>query len=197
MLTILFPFVAGNVGHIYDFTQLLFMAALLGAMAAGRQGLYLVLFTCACFNKETTIFASIAYAFYFVDHLRRRTLVAMLLAQALIFGLIYFGLRRHYAGNPGQGMENWAAAQMAWLGRRTFSEYLAWTGGILLVAYRWPEKPVLMRRAAWVLVPHLALIVTSAYPGEVRNLYESLPILSLFVLRNVALLVSGEDQQTS
>lgn len=193
MLALLLPFVAGNLGHIYDFTLLLFMAALLYAIATHRHLLFLVLFTVSCFNKETTVLAAVAYACYFLDRMPWKAFIPMVLAQGLIFSVIYFSLHHRYAGNPGQGVENWVEQQFTWLARRSFADYLSWLGGILLVAYHWPGKPLVMRRAAWMLAPHLGLVVTSAFPGEVRNLFESVPLLSLFVLRNLQQLVGGTD----
>ena len=196
MLALLLPFVAGNVGHIYDYTLLFFMVSLWYAIATHQHFLFLGLFTVSCFNKETTVFAAIAYACYFVDRISWKALIPMVLTQGVIFSLIYLSLRHHYAGNPGRNVENWTASQFAWLGRQTFADYLSWLGGILLVAYHWPDKPLVMRRTAWVLVPHLCLVVTSAFPGEVRNLYESVPLLSLFVLRNIQELVGGSGSPT-
>jgi hypothetical protein len=192
-LALLLPFVAGTVAHIYDFTGLLLMAALLYAIASHRHWLFLVLFTVSCFNKETTVFAAIAYACYFVDRMPYKAFLPMVLAQGVVFSLIYFGLHHHYAGNPGKGLENWTAEQLAFLGRRSFADYLSWLGGILLVAYHWPDKPLVMRRSIWMLVPNVCLALTFAYPGEVRNLYESVPLVSLFVVRNIQELVGGPD----
>ena len=190
-LLLLIPFTAGTVAHLYDFTVLLLMAALLYAIATHQHALYLILFAVSCFNKETTLFASVAYTCYFVDRMPWKMFIPMVLAQGLIFLLIYLNLRRYYAGNSGTNLENWVAEQLTFLGRRSFADYLSWLGGILLVAFHWPDKPLMMRRSMWMVVPNVCLIVTSALPGEVRNLYESLPLLSLFVLQNIRELVAG------
>ena len=65
-LVILIPFVRGGFGHIYDFPLLMFMAALLYAMASHRHKLFLVLFAVSCLNKETTLLMTVAYAAYFM-----------------------------------------------------------------------------------------------------------------------------------
>ena len=66
-LVLLLPFQARKVAHLYDFGVLVLMSALLYAMAAERHRLFLLLFAVSCFNKETTILISIAYAVYFFD----------------------------------------------------------------------------------------------------------------------------------
>ena len=104
-LALLLPFAAGTLAHIYDFTGLLLMAALLYAIASHRHWLFLVLFTVSCFNKETTVFAAIAYACYSVDRMPYQAFLPMVLAQGVVFSLIYFGLHHHYAGNPGKGLD--------------------------------------------------------------------------------------------
>lgn len=192
-LLLLVPFTAGITCHLYDFTLLLLMAALLYAIATHQHALYLILFTVSCFNKETTLFASVAYTCYFADRMPWKAFIPMVLAQGLIFVLIYFSLHRYYAGNGGTNLEFWLAEQLKFLGRRSFADYLSWLGGVLLVAFHWPDKPLMMRRSMWMVVPNVCLVATSAFPGEVRNLYESLPLLSLFVLHNIRELVVGAD----
>ena len=119
----------------------------------------------------------------------------MMFAQAAAFVLVYYGLRLHYSGNPGRGMEHWLKEQIHWLFSLSFAEYLAYLGGMLLVAYRWPTKPLVLRRSAWMLVPHLALFIVGAYPGEFRNLYESMPLLSLFILQSIQQVVTGSGPE--
>ena len=151
------------------------MAALLYAIASHRHWLFLVLFTVSCYNKETTVFAAIAYVCYLVDRMPYQAFLPMVFARGVVFSLIYFGLHRRLPGNPGKALENWTAEQLAFLGRRSFADYLSWLGGILLVAYHWPDKPSVMRRSSWMLVPDGSLALTFAYPGEVGALARAFP----------------------
>ena len=191
LLAVMLPFVADRLGHVYDFTVLFFMTTLLYLIATRRHALYLVFFALSLLNKETTILAAVAFAANSVGRLPRRTFVLMMLAQIIAFILIYGGLRLHYAGNLGSGMDCWVKGQVRWFFALEFPEFLAYLGGILLVAYRWPAKPLMMRRSIWMVGPHVALFVAGAYPGEFRNLYESVPLLSLFVLRNIQEIIVG------
>jgi hypothetical protein len=184
-LAILFPIVLHRIGHIYDFTLLLFMAALLLAIASQRHAMYFGLFAIACFNKETTILATIAYASCFVDRLPPRRFAAALAAQLVMFLLIYVTLRCLYADNPGEGMNYWLRQQVQWFisDPRAFC-FLA---AVFIVGYHWREKPLMMRRSASMMVANLGLFVCGAAPGEWRNLYESIPLLTLFLLRDIEL----------
>jgi hypothetical protein len=193
LLVLLVPFIAEHHGHIYDFSVLFFIMTLLYMIVTEQHAIYLAIFTVSLFNKETTCLAAVAYACYFADRLPRKTFVLMMLAQAAAFLLVYYGLKLHYAGNPGRGMEHWVREQLHWFFSLSLSDYLAYVGGMLLIAYRWPTKPLVLRRSAWMLVPHIALCLVGAYPGEFRNLYESLPLLSLFILHSVQDIVIGSS----
>lgn len=191
VLVALIPFVARGSGQLYDFTALMFMAGLLYAMAAHRHGLFLVLFAVACLNKETTVFMTLAYAACFRDTLPRRDLLRNVGLQGVIFALVYGGARYYFADNPGSGMESWWVHQISWLMRRTFADLVTFALIVALLTFQWRQKPLLLRRASVILIPHVALFVVGAPGGEFRALYESVPLLSLLAFRNLELLGRG------
>jgi len=190
-----------GVGHIYDFTALCFMALLLNAMRSEKHGLYLLLFALSCLNKETTILASFAYAAVFYQRMPTGRYIAMLGAQVAIFLLSYALVRMAYADNPGPSMVVWIQHQAGYFLRQPIWYYFIVLLIGFLLTYRWNEKPEFLRRAALMVVPHLALVIYAAMPGELRNSYESLPLLSMFLIRNIELIAgqwwqddSGIDQ---
>ena len=197
LLVLILPFIAEHHGHIYDFSVLFFMMTLLYLIATHRHALFLLTLAISMLNKETTVLILIAYAAYFVDRLPVKTLFLMIGAQQIAFLLIYLGLRQHFAPNSGQAMETWIRQQVAWFFSLPFTDFLSYLGGMLLIGLRWPEKPMVLRRSAWMIAPHLALFLVGALPGEFRNLYESLPLLSLLILRNIQMLVSGSSSDRS
>jgi hypothetical protein len=188
VLLVLIPFVSRGVGHVYDFTVLMFMSALLYAMKRHRHWLYTALFAASCLNKESTLLIAFAYGSYFCDRQPPRNMVLFLGIQAAIFMVIYGAVRYTFAANPGMGMEHWWAGQIAWFSALSFEDLTTFLLILALIVYRWHKKPVLLRRSAAMLIPHGGLFVIGAYPGEMRNFYESLPLLTLFVCRNVELL---------
>lgn len=200
VLTGLIPFVSSGIGHVYDFTLLMFMGALLYAMVTHRHWLFLVLFAASCLNKETTVLMSVAYASYFYDRLPRRKFFFYVGVQWAIFALLYGYLRYHFQDNPGLGLELWGVwwdhridyfrwfNHIMWLTHRSFNDFVTALIIFALIVFHWRMKPLVLRRATAMVLPHLGLFLMGAASGEVRNLYESVPLLSLFVCRNLELL---------
>jgi hypothetical protein len=199
-LVALIPFVSSKIGHVYDFTLLMFMGALLYAMVTHRHRLFLVLFAASCLNKETTVLMAVAYASYFYDRLPRREFLVYVGIQWATFALVYGYLSYHFEANPGMALEHWGLwwdhrvpytrwlGHIAWFTGRSFQDLATLLIILTLIAFRWHKKPLVLRRAAAMLIPHLGLFLVAAAPGEVRDFYESVPLLTLFVCRNLELL---------
>jgi hypothetical protein len=77
---------------------------------------------------------------------------------------------------------------IAWFTGCSFQDLATLLVILTLIAFRWHKKPLVLRRAAAMLIPHLGLFLVAAAPGEVRDFYESVPLLTLFVCRNLELL---------
>lgn len=187
-LVLLLPFQARQLAHLYDFGVLVLMSALLYAMAAERHRLFLLLFAVSCFNKETTVLITIAYALYFFDRIPRRRFLTFVSIQLLLFIVIYGGLRYHFHTNPGAWIDYHWRGQFWWLVGLQFPDYSNFIVWLLLFSYRWGEKPIFLRRTAVLLVANAVLFIYGGFPGELRNFYESVPLLTLFVCRNLELL---------
>ena len=197
LLLFLVPIVHKGLGHIYDFTSLFFMAWLLWAMAGRRHALYLLVFAVSCLNKETTLLMSVAYAAVFFRRMETGRYVAMLAAQFAIFLAIHVPIRVIYKDNPGSGIQVHWHEQIPYYVSRLNNGYLLAIFSIAVVlllallAFRWNEKPQFLRRASLMIAPHMALFVYGAAPGEVRNLYEIVPLISMLILCSVASICSS------
>jgi hypothetical protein len=197
LLLFLVPIVYKGLGHIYDFTSLFFMVWLLWAMADRRQALYLLVFAASCLNKETTLLMSVAYAAVFFRRMVFGRYVVMLAAQFAIFLAIYVPLRVTYKDNPGSGIQVHWNEQFTYYASHLNNGYvlaifcMSVVLFVILITFRWNEKPQLLRRAAVMIVPHMALLFYGAAPGEVRNLYEIVPLVSMLILCSVASICSS------
>ena len=118
----------------------------------------------------------------------RQNFLLYLGIQCLTFAFIYGYLRYHFAANPGVSMEIVWLDQLQWFMLRTFADFATFLIIVGLLAYRWDEKPLVLRRAAAMLVPLIALFLIAVNPGEMRNFYETLPLLTLLFCRNLQLL---------
>jgi hypothetical protein len=191
LLLFLVPVVYKGLGHIYDFTVLFFMATLLWAMARERHGLYLLVFAASCLNKETTILMSVAYAAVFFQRMTLSRYAMMLAAQVMIWLAIYVPLRLAYKENPGSGVEVHLHEQFAYYHSHLSSGFIlaafcvAVILFLVLLTFRWRQKPQFLRRASAMIAPHMALLFYGAAPGEVRNLYEIVPLFSILILCSV------------
>lgn len=191
LLLFLVPVVYKGLGHIYDFTVLFFMACLLRAMASERHVLYLLVFAVSCVNKETTILMSVAYAAVFFRRMVLSRYAMMLAAQFAVFLAIYVTLRMTFEDNPGSGIEVHLQEQFAYYRSHLSNVYILAIFSIaivlflLLLTFRWNRKPPFLRRAAVMIVPYMALVFYGAAPGEVRNLYEIVPLISMLMLCSV------------
>ncbi|MFZ5831615.1 MAG: hypothetical protein ACOY3P_16135 [Planctomycetota bacterium] len=189
VLLFLAPMVLQGIGHVYDFSVLAFHAGMLLCLVEKRLGWYLALFVVSCFNKETTVLMTVAYCACLFDRVPRRQFLLYLLLQVVAFVAVYGIVTWHFRGNPGAGMEVHLSRLIPIYSQR-WKTLVYICAIVVLVAYRWSEKPQFFRRAMFMLVPHVALCLYGAYPGELRNFYESVPLLALFSVRSVELAAS-------
>lgn len=188
-LAILLPFLGQKLGHIYDFTVLFFMMMLLLAMHLGKRTLYFTVFIFACLNKETAILAVFAYGAVYWGKIPLRRWIFDISCQLLIFAIVYGTVRWIYQDNPGRGMEPWLFEQFPYYRDHIVRFFVFAALGVWLV-FRLPECPSFLRRAAVAMIaPQVVLVLLGAKPGEVRNLYEILPIISIVVMRDAEIAI--------
>ena len=185
-------FVAQGTGHIYDFTVLFFMVSLLWAISTRQQCLYLLLFTLSCLNKETTLLAAISWAAVFITELPLQRYLKLLTVQAIIYLSVELLVRSYFGQNFGTDMEISLQGQLSYYLALSANEQITLATVLIevliLVFYRWKSHPTVLRRASIAIIPHLGLCAIGAAPGELRNFYESLPLLGMFVCRNLEVL---------
>lgn len=186
LVAIFIPFLEKGTAHLYDFTTPLFGAALLLSLAAGRERLYFLVFAVACYHKETAILTAFAWGAWEFDRLPRRRWFAGLAAQGGIFLFVFATVRLRFLDNGGGWISVWTELFVRWLLSRSFTDLATFLVIVALLSWRWSDQPLLLRRSALMLVPHGVLLAISAGDFEWRNLYESLPLLSMLLLGNLA-----------
>jgi hypothetical protein len=174
------------------------MAWLLYALVTRRLWLFLMLFSISCFNKETTAFITVAYAACFYDRLSLPVFASIGLLQVGIFAAVYGTLRAYFAMNSGVPMEHWWFNHIDWLMTRSFTDFAVFLVILALVLLKWPTNPLVLRRSSVMILANVGLYFLGAFPGEWRAFYDSLPLLSMFVCRNLLLagvwIVSGSSE---
>ncbi len=171
-------------GHFYDFPVLALSAGMLGALLFQRLPAYLLLFAVACWTKETAILFTFAYCAIYIGRLPRSRFWLYLTAQLAIYASAQIALRLWYRNNPGSAVEVWYAEQLPWLARKAVLKIVFLGGLVFAISFNWSRKPLELRRALFMIAPHLVLFVYGARPGEARALYDTFPVLMLFLFRN-------------
>jgi hypothetical protein len=169
-------------GYIYDFPVLFFMTCCLYLLVKRKFVAYLVVFTLACLNKETSILLLVAYGAAFFSILPARKYITLGVIQVGLFLSTKGAIEWVFRDNPGTVMIVTAKAQFGTLlGGIDYSQLLLCVLFVLLLGYRWAEKSHFLKQALWMFVPLLILFMLGSCPGEYRVFYEVLPVAVLLV----------------
>lgn len=172
--------------YFYDLPTLFLFTACLAQMAREHWRSFLFLFALASANRETAIF--ILPLFVACHHARRplAPFLRLLLAQGFIFGLTRLLVARLVAETPGSPVEfHLLDFLQKYALFYSFEAATSWIVLLVLVLYRWDDKPPLLKWGLWILVPLFGLYFTIGMPREIRIFYEAYPIVSLLVAHSV------------
>jgi hypothetical protein len=179
--------------HTYDVPTAMFFALALLLVARRQLLAYMLLFPFMCVNRETSILLTILFAIYFWRKLDRRTYLALLAVQVLIFLAIRLTLTWTFADLPGSDI--WIRPGRNWqmyVNDRPATILFLLAAGLLacLVESKWNRAPELARTAFLIFAPLLgALYFLSGVSFEIRVFVELVPV--------VALLVSAQENRNS
>jgi len=163
-------------GQFYDLPQLTLFTLSLALLAQAKWRPYLVGLFFTSLNKETSVFLVVVFVLYYWERMERFQFWKLLGAQCLIYGAIRAWLTWAFWDNPGAPLEwhlfdhFYSPNEMAWL--------FAWMSlpvlclAAALVAYRWQDKPLFLRRAVLLIVPLAVLYLLFGFPFEFRTMLE-------------------------
>lgn len=178
-------------GYIYDFTTLFLFTIGLACMACRKWHVYLPIFFLACLNKETTILLTLVFFVHYQERKRmlRPRFLTLLTLQFASYVLVKSWLFFRYQTNSGESVEiHLAEYQMVlqqhpWVGIASLTLFLII---LLLVFYRWRQKPLFLRHATVMFPPLLVLTIPFGFPYEFRVFYEIYPVFSSLVILSMA-----------
>jgi hypothetical protein len=172
---------------IYDFPLLLLYT--LGLIFLYKQDWikFLIIFLIGCVNKETTILLTLVFYIYFKSNLQQELFNKLLVTQIAIFilvkGLLYF----IFINNPGTFIEfHLIDHNLRLLTGYDLTLAAAVLGLILLVFYRWNEKPKFLKTSLWMIIPLIILTLFLGYLDELRDYYEVYPAVIIFIAHSIA-----------
>lgn len=172
---------------IYDFATLFLFTLGLALMAREKWIPFLLVYTLACFNKETTIFLTMLFVIYFwfcsCARLGKLLFVKVLSAQIGIYLIIRIVLIYFFHDNRG----GFLLDVISILAKHNLEmspysiEAVCYLFIAIMILYKWKEKPAFLKCGLWILPPLLLLCLFFGYFDELRDYYEAYPIVLLLI----------------
>ena len=172
---------------IYDFPLLLLYT--LGLIFLYKQDWlnFLIIFLVGCINKETTILLTLVFYIFYKSSLKKELFNKLLIAQFAIFLLIKSLLYFIFKNNQGTFIEfHLIDHNLRLLTGYDLTLAAAVLGLILLVFYKWNEKPNFLKTSLWMFIPLVILTLFLGYLDELRDYYEVYPIVIIFITHSIA-----------
>jgi len=172
---------------IYDFSTLFLFTLGLALMARKKWMHFLVVYTLACFNKETTILLTMLFVIYFycvpITRLAKPSFMKILSAQIVIYLITRAILNYFFYDNPGSFLLNIIGILTKHnLKIPPYSiEAFVYLFITLMVLYKWEEKPLFLKCGLWILPPLVLLCLFFGFLDELRAYYEAYPIVLLLM----------------
>jgi len=176
---------------IYDFGTLFLFTLGLAMMARKKWISFLVVFTLACLNKETTILLTMLFVIYFyfmpVARLDKPTFMKILAAQIVMYLIARTMLNYFFYDNPGRFLLDVTDI----LAKHNLSmapysiEALVYLFITLMILYKWDEKPIFLKCGLWMLPPLVSLCLFLGFLDELRDYYEAYPVVLLLMAHTI------------
>lgn len=174
--------------YVYDFPQLLLWTLGLLMLQRGRPGMFLLVYALGVFNKETTVLLSVAYFLLYMPSNGRKIVdrarfVKYGVAQLLIFLASRVIIMARFSENPGNALEfHLVDHNMYLIIRYSLVSVVAGIFLVLLIGYRWREKPLILKYALVAAVPLFVMSLFFGFLDELRGYYEAYPTVLLMML---------------
>jgi hypothetical protein len=198
----LFPWV--NVTYLYDFSSLFFITLGMLFLVRKNWSAFLITYTIACFNKETTILLSLIFIIYYGLSLKmeRRSFWKLLGWQIGIFAGVKILLAVLFRDLPGvlfefHLLDHNLPLLAKWLKNYSPTTYLLTLILVLFFIYEWKAQPVFLRDGMWILVVLFCLTFIMGWMDEWRDYLEAFPIVFLLFLHNTAKIMHVPIQKTA
>ncbi len=172
---------------IYDFPLLLLYT--LGLIFLYKQDWikFLIIFLVGCINKETTILLTLVFFIFYKSGLKKELFNKLLIAQLAIFFFVKSLLYFVFKNNPGTFIEfHLIDHNLRLLTGYDLTLAAAVLGLILLVFFKWNEKPNFLKISLSMLIPLVILTLFLGYLDELRDYYEVYPAVIIFIVHSIS-----------
>lgn len=178
------------VSYIYDFTNIFLYTLALGLMINKRWRSYIILYSIACLNKETTILLTVIFAWYFWDQwqdIPKNTYRNLLIAQIVLYFGINQMIKYMFRDNLGASIELHIHDHNLFLLTKPYPLTTVFVGIaiVVLTFYHWKDKPRFLKIASAMIIPLLGLTSLFGYLDELRDYYEVYPVFILLFAHSI------------
>ncbi len=169
--------------YIYDIPLLFFSTACYLCIARRNLSLYIALFAFACLNKETAVFLTLFFMFWFYKRIPARQYIMLLLLQCAIFIVIRGAIYDAFSSNPGPFLENntFRILTRDILGKSKYFQLIGISVIMFMLTFNWKNKPDFLKVGLWLIPPYYLAYVLYGYPGEYRVFFDIMPLLLMLV----------------
>lgn len=187
-------------GKYYDWPTLFLFTLGLALLTRQQWVVYILVFTLATINKETSIFLTMAFTVYFYRRLERRHFVYLLGIQSIIFVTVRLLLLQIFQNNPGAAVEFHLSEHLFAVQANPLAVLTPLAMFAVLISRRWQEKPEFLRHALVIVLPLGIMQLLFGIPYEIRVYLEVFPVVLLLVaggiLRSSMLYQKSSDLPT-
>lgn len=180
---LLIPVTNWKVVYVYDVGVLFLSAAAYYCMATKKFQVYLVVFTLACLNKESSIFLLMFFVLWFWRRLDQKTYWGLIVIQIVIYALIRYTLLMAYQKNAGWVFEDYFKDLVHFeiYPRNMYHRLLSFACMVFLFVHDWQKKPLFALYILWLWPPMYLAYLLYGFPGEYRVFHDIMPLTMLLV----------------
>lgn len=188
--------------YLSDFPAVAFLALGISLLLRRRLGWFYLVFAVATFNRETSIFLTVAFVALAYGREPLRRLAAHAVTQVALWVVITAAIRYAFANRPGSGMYelhlwvNLDLARQALLGTNatlTSSLPLLFGGSYAVVPLFWSRRSPEARRLLWIFPMEVAIMMVVGNIVEFRVYDDGLLVVLLNACIAVACFVADVD----
>jgi hypothetical protein len=192
----LLPVPLSRFAYTYDFAELFFSCATMYLLLRRQWWFYMGCLAVATLNKETSIFVIFFFIVWFYPRLPRRFYIKLCIMQLLLYAIVHGMVYLHYNIHL-EAMHRYSnfvqkfTVHMNYMYGYSFHTFIAFLGTLLLLFYRWEEKPAFLLGALWMFLPNMAAYVLLCNDGEYRDLFWSMPPMVILATHSLVLLTNA------
>ena len=169
--------------YIYDIPVLFLSTACYWCMVRQRFATYLIFFTLACVNKESSVFIGIVFFLWFCRRMDKRQFFILLFSQILIYTVIRLNLYLLFMENRGPFLEENFVKLMKndIFMKSKYFQIVAISVMFFMLTFDWKKKPLFLKQSLWVLIPFYAAYVLHGRAQEYRVFFDVMPLLTMLL----------------